>query len=456
MQNLLDIKLRDISNFVASDEYRNAIHKIIPGGSHTYSKGDDQFPILSPAAIEYGNGAHVWDIDGNMYLDCSMGLTSVSLGHAYKPVIEAITKELDRGVNFQRPSVLERTMAEEFLSLVPDHDMIKFAKNGSIVTTAAVKLARAKTGRKLVAFPGNHPFYSYDDWFIGTTPCSKGVPEEFSQLSVTFNGCNIDSLKELFQRYPDQIACVITEPEKSTCSGCTCNSSPEKFLNEAIELTHENGALFILDEMVTGFKTGFPGSISKFNIKPDMATWGKGIANGFSFCALTGTKEVMDLGGINRPGEEKVFLISTTHGGETHTLAAALAVIKEFKENNVIDHIHSLNNQLSTLCQKLVVDMELTSFVNVIDCEWMPTFVFRNIKGEVCQGFRTLFMQEMIRKGVLFQGIFLASFSHTEEDVLYFVKAFEHSLQVYAKAFKDGYSNYLVGEPAKAVFRKIL
>ncbi len=288
MQNLLDIKLRDISNFVASDEYRNAIHKIIPGGSHTYSKGDDQFPILSPAAIEYGNGAHVWDIDGNMYLDCSMGLTSVSLGHAYKPVIEAITKELDRGVNFQRPSVLERTMAEEFLSLVPDHDMIKFAKNGSIVTTAAVKLARAKTGRKLVAFPGNHPFYSYDDWFIGTTPCSKGVPEEFSQLSVTFNGCNIDSLKELFQRYPDQIACVITEPEKSTCSGCTCNSSPEKFLNEAIELTHENGALFILDEMVTGFKTGFPGSISKFNIKPDMATWGKGIANGFSFCALTG------------------------------------------------------------------------------------------------------------------------------------------------------------------------
>jgi glutamate-1-semialdehyde aminotransferase len=456
MQNLLDIKLRDISNFEASNEYRNAIHKIIPGGSHTYSKGYDQFPILSPAAIEYGNGAHVWDIDGNMYLDCSMGLTSVSLGHAYKPVIEAITKELDRGVNFQRPSVLERTMAEEFLSLVPDHDMIKFAKNGSIVTTAAVKLARAKTGRKLVAFPGNHPFYSYDDWFIGTTPCSKGVPEEFSQLSVTFNGCDIDSLRELFQRYPNQIACVITEPEKSTCSGCNCNSSPEKFLKEAIELTHENGALFILDEMVTGFKTGFPGSISKFNIKPDMATWGKGIANGFSFCALTGTRDVMDLGGINRPGEEKVFLISTTHGGETHTLAAALAVIKEYKENKVIDHIHSLSKQLSALCQKLVIDMELTSFVNVVDCEWMPTFVFRNNKGEVCQGFRTLFMQEMIRKGVLFQGIFLASFSHTEEDVLYFVKAFEHSLQVYAKALKDGYSNYLVGEPAKAVFRKVL
>lgn len=457
MHNLLEIKLRDISSFEASNEYRNAIHKLIPGGSHTYSKGDDQFPILSPAAIDYGNGAHVWDIDGNKYLDCSMGLTSVSLGHAYKPVIEAIAKELERGVNFQRPSVLEREMAEEFLSLVPQHDMIKFAKNGSIVTTAAVKLARAFTGRKLIAFPGDHPFYSYDDWFIGSTSCNKGVPDDFTNLSVTFKSCDLESLKKMFEKYPNQIACIITEPEKSHCgNGCNCKQRPEIFLKEAIDLAHQNGALFIIDEMVSGFKSSFPGSMTKYGLKPDMATWGKGIANGFSFCALTGTKEIMELGGITRKGEEKVFLISTTHGGETHTLAAAIAVIKEFKENNVIDHIHSLNTQLSALCQKLVKDMELASFVNVVDCEWMPTFVFRNNKGEVCQGYRTLFMQEMIRKGVLFQGIFIASFSHTEEDIYYFAKAFEHSLKVYKRALEEGYENYLVGEPAKAVFRRVL
>jgi len=453
---LNEIELRNNVDFTLSNQYRASIHRLIPGGSHTYSKGDDQFPILSPAAIDFGKGSHVWDIDGNEYLDCSMGLTSVSLGHAYPSVVNAVAFELQRGVNFQRPSILEKEMGEKFLELVPQHDMIKFAKNGSIVTTAAVKLARAYTGRKLVAFPGDHPFYSYDDWFIGTTACNKGVPDEFAELSVTFKSCNIESLKQLFEQHPGQIACVITEPEKSTCTGCNCGQSPEVFLKEAIELAHKNGALFIIDEMVTGFKTDFPGAMTKFGLKPDMATWGKGIANGFSFCALTGTKEIMELGGINRPGEEKVFLISTTHGGETHTLSAAMTTIKEFQENNVISHIHTLNKLLASLCKKLTNDLGLSNNIDVIECEWMPTFIFRNADGEVCQGFRTLFMQEMIRNGVLFQGIFTSCFSHTEDDIYYFIKAFDASLKVYQNALKEGFKNYLVGEPAKAVFRKVL
>lgn len=453
---LSEIVLRNNIDFSLSNKYRGSIHHLIPGGSHTYSKGDDQFPVLSPAAIDFGKGSHIWDVDGNEYLDCSMGLTSVSLGHAYPPVVNAVVSELQRGVNFQRPSILEKEMGEKFLEIVPQHDMIKFAKNGSIVTTAAVKLARASTGRKLVAFPGDHPFYSYDDWFIGTTACSKGVPDEFSELSVTFKSCNIESLKQLFEQYPGQIACVITEPEKSTCTGCNCSQSPEVFLKEAIELAHKNGALFIIDEMVTGFKTDFPGSMTKYGLKPDMATWGKGIANGFSFCALTGTKEIMELGGINRPGEEKVFLISTTHGGETHALSAAMTTIKEFQENNVISHIHTLNKLLASLCKKLTNDIGLSNNIEVIECEWMPTFIFRNADREVCQGFRTLFMQEMIRNGVLFQGIFTSCYSHTEDDIYYFIKAFEASLKVYQKALKEGFRNYLVGEPAKAVFRRVL
>ena len=452
-----EIELRTITNFKASDEYRNTIHNLIPGGCHTYSKGDDQFPILSPAAITKGKGSHVWDVDGNEYLDCSMGLTSVSLGHAYEPVLDAIRKELENGVNFQRPSSLEKEMAETFLKLVPGHDMIKFSKNGSIVTTAAVKLARAKTGRKLVAFPGDHPFYSYDDWFIGSTPCNKGIPEEISNLSVTFKGCDIESLRALFEKYPNQIACVITEPEKNSCgNGCTCSLSNADFLKQAIELCHQNGALFIADEMVTGFKTEFPGTITKYGIEPDMATWGKGIANGFSFCALTGKKEVMELGGINREGEEKVFLISTTHGGETHGLAAAIATIKEYQEKNVIAHNHYIGKKLIELCQQLVTENNLIDFITVIPSEWMPVFVFKDASKMVCQGYRTLFLQEMIKRGVLFQGAFVPCFSHTEDDVYYFAKAFSESLQVYQKALQDGYANYLVGSPAKAVFRKIL
>lgn len=452
-----EIELRNITNFKASDEYRSKIHDLIPGGAHTYSKGDDQFPILSPAAIVRGKGAYVWDVDGNQFLDCSMGLTSVSLGHAYEPVLKAVREELENGVNFQRPAALEKEMAETFLALVPGHDMIKFSKNGSIVTTAAVKLARAKTGRKLVAFPGDHPFYSYDDWFIGSTPCNKGIPEEISNLSVTFKGCDLESLRALFQKYPDQIACVITEPEKNSCgNGCSCDLNVGDFLKQAIELCHQNGALFIADEMVSGFKTEFPGTITKYGIQPDMATWGKGIANGFSFCALTGTKEIMELGGINREGEEKVFLISTTHGGETHGLAATIATIKEYKEKNVIAHNHYIGKKLIELCQQLVIENNLSEYINVIPSEWMPVFVFKDKSKVACQGYRTLFLQEMIKRGVLFQGAFVPCFSHTEDDVYYFAKAFSESLLVYKKALEEGYSKYLVGSPAKAVFRKIL
>jgi len=446
-----------INNFSKSDLYRKEIHELIPGGAHTYSKGDDQFPVLSPAAIDYGKGAYVWDIDGNKFLDCSMGLTSVSLGHAYEPVLEAVRKELERGVNFQRPSVLEKATAEKFLSLIPQHDMIKFAKNGSTVTTAAVKLARAYTGRKLVAFPGDHPFYSFDDWFIGATVCNKGVPSEISEISVTFKSCDINSLKNLFVQYPDQIACIITEPIKSSCgNSCQCKQSPAEFLKEAIDLVHQHGALFILDEMVSGFKTGFPGAISQFNLKPDMATWGKGIANGFSFCALTGTKKIMELGGIAQKGEEKVFLISTTHGGETHTMAAAIATIDVFKQQNVIVHNQQIGDALIKGCHQAILDSESSRFAEIIPCNWLIAFNFRDNQGKLSAAMRTLAMQEMIKRGILFQGAFSPCFSHSLDDVSYFVGAFSETLKVLNEANEKGVECLLVGEAAKPVFRKIL
>ena len=446
-----------ISNYSKSKAYSSRVHDRIPGGAHTYSKGDDQFPLLSPAAIDYGKGAHVWDIDGNKYLDCSMGLTSVSLGHAYPPVLERVKAELERGVNFQRPSVRELETAERFLSLVPQHDMVKFAKNGSTVTTAAVKLARARTGRTLVAFPGNHPFYSYDDWFIGATACNRGVPEEISHLSVTFTGCDLASLEALFEKYPGEIACVITEPERSTCGqDCPCGGATGDFLRKAIELSHAHGALFILDEMISGFKSAWPGSIAKYNLVPDMATWGKGIANGFAFCALTGTKDVMELGGIRAKGQEKVFLISTTHGAETHAMAAALATIDEFEQRDVVAHNHAIGRALVEECRGVVAAHALEPFVQVVPSEWMPVFVFRDASGEPCQGMRTLAMQEMIKRGILFQGAFVPCFSHTAGDVRQFARGFDESLGVYEQGLAQGYARFLVGEPAKPVFRKFL
>lgn len=443
------------NKYTQSEIFRNRIHQVIPGGAHTYSKGDDQFPQNSPAAIRNGKGAYVWDVDGNKYLDCSMGLASVSLGHAYPQVVDRVKKELDNGVNFQRPSYLELEIGQKFLSLIPCHQMIKYAKNGSTLTTAAVKLARAYTGRKLVAFPGDHPFYSYDDWFIGKTNCNIGIPSEISDLSVTFKSCDIKSLEALFEKYPGQISCVITEPEKNNCVlTCSGDRSPEVFLKNAIELCHKHGALFILDEMQSGFRTAFPGSITKYGIEPDMTTWGKGIANGFSFSALTGKKEVMDLGSINRTGEEKVFLISTTHGAETHSMAACLETIHIFETKNVIEHNHGIGKYFIESAKKLIADKQLDDYIKIIPCNWMPAFQFIDKSGEISQGFRTLAMQEMIDRGFLFQGFFLPCFSHTKADIDDFMKAFDETLDIYVKALEKGYESFLIGEPAKAVFRK--
>ncbi|MBL7943673.1 MAG: glutamate-1-semialdehyde 2,1-aminomutase [Flavobacteriales bacterium] len=442
------LQLPNIRSFEKSDEYRHVIHRLIPGGAHTYSKGDDQFPERSPAAITHGKGAWCWDIDGNKFLDTLMGLTAVSLGHAYEPVLRRVHEELERGVNFSRPSVIEREMAEKFLSLVPQHDMIKFAKNGSVCTTAAVKLARAYTGRTLVARPAEHPFYSYDDWFIGSTACDFGIPDAIKNLTVTYKQDSLEDLERMFSAFPGQIACIISEPEK-------WNELQPDFYQKAIDLAHKHGALWIMDEMITGFKTDFPGSIRKFNARPDMATWGKGIANGFSFCALTGKREIMEYGGIKRAGEPKVFLVSTTHGGETHAIAACLATIEVFEKEPVIAHNHRIGDYFIGGVKSIVAARKLEAYVQLTGFNWSVGLVIKNKNGEPDMQLRTVFMQEMIRRGILYQGILSPCYSHTIEDMDLMLAAFDESCAVLEKALEDGFERYLEGSQViQPVFRK--
>lgn len=442
-------RLPNITDFSKSDEYRNSIHNLIPGGAHTYSKGDDQFPLLSPAAITHGKGCHVWDLDGNKYIECLSGLASVSLGHAYEPIIERVTKELQKGSNFSRPAVIEREMAERFLSLVKVHDMIKYAKNGSVVTTAAVKLARAYTGRKLVARPIEHPFYSYDDWFISSTDVKSGIPNNFSDLTVMFKADDLNSLKELFEKYPTQIACVISEPEKM-------NALSENHLRDAIDVAHKHGTLWIMDEMITGFKTDYPGSLKKYNAVPDMATWGKGIANGFSFCCLTGKKEIMEFGGIRNIGKEKLFLISTTHGGETSSIAAGLATMDEFEKHDVLKHNQSMGQKFIDGSTKIFLNHGLSDSIKHLQFNWHASLGYFDKSGNNSFGLRTLFHQEMIKRGVLFQGVFCANFSHTEKEIEHILNAMDESCVVYKKGLDEGYEKHLKGNPIKPVFRKYI
>jgi glutamate-1-semialdehyde aminotransferase len=438
-----------ILNFSQSDEYRNHIHDLIPGGAHTYSKGDDQFPILSPAAITHGKGCRVWDPDGNEYIECLGGLASISLGHAYEPVVQRVYKELQKGNNFSRPSTIEREVAERFLAIVPGHDMIKFAKNGSVVTTAAVKLARAYTGRKLVARPLDHPFYSYDDWFIGSTDVKSGIPEDISSLTVLYKSDDIESLIDLFQRYPKEIACVISEPEKF-------NILPENYLKSAIDLAHAHGAIWIMDEMITGYRTAFPGSMKKYGVTPDISTWGKGIANGFSFCCMTGKKEIMELGGIRNEGAEKLFLVSTTHGGETCSIAAALATMDEFEQNDVIGQNQQMGQIFIDGCREIISSHGLSDNIRNMQFNWHASLGYFDLEGVNSFGLRTLFHQEMIARGILFQGIFCPHFSHSEADVKAILNAMEESCHTFKKGLHEGYEKYLIGKPIKPVFRKII
>ncbi len=435
-----------INNFKKSDEIIKRAQEIIPGGCHTYSKGPDQSPLLGPKVITKGKGSHIWDVDGNEYIDWAMGLTAVSLGHAFDPVLDAVRAELVNGVNFQCPSIIESQLAELFLEVVPSAEMVKFAKNGSTVTTAAVKLSRAYTNRKYVAFCADHGFFSYDDWYMGKKECNAGIPDEISDLSLTFRYNDIDSLKALFEKYPNQIACVILEPMEF-------DMPQDNFLQKVQELCKKDGTVFILDEMITGFKLDFPGAHHLFNIKPDLTTWGKGIANGFSTCILAGKKEIMELGGLTHD-KEKVFLISTTHGAETHSLAAAIASINYAKEHNTIEADKVMGENIRTKFQELITKHQLQNHIEIKGhpC-WLLT-LFKDNEGNYSNEFKTLFFQETLKYGVFYRGTFNPSISHTQKDIEQSLIAFDRAMEVYAHALENGIEKYLVGEAIKPVFRK--
>ncbi|NLE61483.1 MAG: glutamate-1-semialdehyde 2,1-aminomutase, partial [Planctomycetes bacterium] len=325
-------------DFTRSRQLQQQAHQWIPGGCHTYAKGDDQYPLLAPGFIARGNGCHVWDVDGNEYIEYGMGNRCVVLGHAFPPVVEAARSAMCQGVNFVRPSPLEVECAGEFLSMIVGAEMVKFAKNGSDATTAAVKLARAHTGRDLVALCKDHPFFSTDDWFIGTTPVDAGIPEETKRLTLTFRYNDLASLQALFDQHPGRIACVMLEPAK--------NDEPKDgFLQQVQAACRRAGAVLVFDEMITGFRWHNAGAQHVYGVTPDLSCFGKGMANGFSLSALAGRRELMRLGGLDHE-KPRVFLLSTTHGAETHALAAGIATMRTFQREPVVETLHRQGDRL--------------------------------------------------------------------------------------------------------------
>lgn len=421
-------------------------HELIPGGAHTYSKGDDQFPATAPKVILKGKGAYVWAEDGKKYLDWCMGLRSVALGHCYETVNDAIRQQMAEGTNFGRPHISEFELADFLIETIPYVEMVKFTKNGSTATSAATKLARAYTGRKYI-IACDHPFFSYDDWFIGSTECNSGIPEEIKKLTLIFKYNDIGSLEQLFQKYPGQIACVIME-------AVTTEEPVGDFLPQVEKITKENGAVFIVDEMITGFRFDLRGACHLYGLKPDLVTYGKGVANGYSLAILGGRKEIMELGGL-RHKREKVFLISTTHGAETIALAAARQTIREMEKKKVQKHFWKMGEKLRSGLVELIAMHNLTGFVEVIGFAPNLSMVFKDKDGPVSLLLKTIFLQEVIKRRILFQGYFAISYSHKEHEIRKTLAVFDEVLTKYKQIFdSNDPKKYLVGEAMKPVFRK--
>jgi glutamate-1-semialdehyde 2,1-aminomutase len=432
-------------NFQKSKALQQKSHALIPGGAHTYAKGDDQYPEHAPGFIARGEGCHVWDIDGNEFIEYGMGLRAVTLGHAYKPVVEAAYRQMQLGINFTRPAPIEVELAERLVERIDSAEMVKFAKNGSDVTTAAAKLARAYTNRDLIAICADHPFFSVDDWFIGATEMSAGIPKAIRDLTVQFHYNDIYSVEALFDQYPGKIACLIMEAER-------LEPPVNNFLQEVRRLCSENGALLIFDEIITGFRWHLGGAQKLFDVKPDLSTFGKAMGNGFSISALVGRKDIMELGGLYHD-RERVFLLSTTYGAETHSLAAALETLKIYERENVIEHLYRQGERLTAGINDAVAENDLEGYFGVLSRPCNLIFFTRDQDKQPSQPFRTLFLQETLKRGVIMPSL-VVSYSHSDEDIDRTIEVIAEALAVYRKAMENGVEKYLVGRPVKPSVRK--
>jgi glutamate-1-semialdehyde aminotransferase len=407
---------------------------LIPAGTQTLAKGPGQYVDgVAPKYLSRGKDAHVWDVDGNEYVDLNMAIGPLSLGYGYPAVDDAIRRQLESGITFSQMHPLEVEVAELVREVVPGADMVRYSKTGCDVTTAAVRLARAFTGKNRVACCGYHGWH---DWYIAVTDRAAGIPEPVRDLTFTFAYNDLDSAE---QAVDDDTACVILEP--------TVFEAPKPgFLEGLRKLCTRKGALLVFDEMWTGFRLAVGGAQQAFGVTADLACFSKAIANGMPLSVLTGRRDVM------RMLDRDVFFF-TTFGGEALSLAAAKATITELRDKNVPAHLARQGKRLregyNAIARELGLDY--TSAVGH-DCRSLVTF---DAKAGNPLEMKSLLQQEMIRSGVLWGGFHNMSFSHGDTEVEHVLAAYRRALPVLARAVEaKNVRAALRGAPVEPVFRK--
>ncbi|MFN3599032.1 MAG: aminotransferase class III-fold pyridoxal phosphate-dependent enzyme [Aquificaceae bacterium] len=407
--------------------------RLIPNCSQTFSKSYLQFSLgASPLFVKEGKGCRLTDLDGNSYIDYTMGLGACILGYAFEPIIKRVEEELRRGTVFTLPSYLEEELSQTLREIIPCCEMVRLGKNGSDATSAAVRLARAYTGKKYIACCGYH---GWQDWYIGTTTRNKGIPEEVKELTFTFEYNNLRSLQELFDKYPNQIACVIMEP-------VGVEAPKEGFLEGVRDITKRHGALLIFDEVVTGFRFSLGGAQEYFGIIPDLACFGKAMGNGMPISAVVGKREIMEL-------FEEVFF-SFTFGGETASIASAIATIEYLRNNSVIPYLWQQGKKLKEEIDKLIEDKEMEDLAYVKGYPVRFLLDFKDLR------LKTLFQQECAKRGVLFTGSHNIALCHHEEVIKKTLEVYDRALDIVKYAVEYSLVEELLeGKVLEPVFRKM-
>jgi len=391
-----------------SEKYLEQACKTVPLGSQTFSKSKVQFPYgVSPYFITHGKGCRVWDLDGNEYIDFVNGLLAVTLGYCDPDVDAAVMKQLSQGVTFSLPHTLEAEVSEKIVEMVPCAEMVRFGKNGSDATAGAVRIARAHTGREHVAVCGYH---GWQDWFIGSTARDLGVPKSTKELTLKFQYNDLESLKKLFDQYPNKIAAVILEP-------MNVDYPKDDFLAKVKDLAHKNNAVLIFDETITGFRFSKGGAQELFGVIPDLVTMGKGLANGYPLSLVAGRKDLMKL-------MEDIFF-SFTFGGETLSLAATKAVLNKIQTQPVLETIYKNGQDLIKGVEQLINQLNLQ---DVLKITGHPSWSFLQFKefGEYSMlDIKTLWMQEILARGILSFGSHNLSYAHGELEIKKLLSVYE-------------------------------
>lgn len=423
-------------SFTASEAMLDRAEKVIPLGSQTFSKSRTQFPVgTSPLYLERGDGCRVWDVDGNEYVDFISSLCAVTLGYQDPDVTAAVREQLDSGVILSLPHRLETEVAELICEMVPCAEKVRFGKNGSDATSGAVRIARAFTGRDHVAVCGYH---GWQDWYIGSTMRNRGVPQATRELTHGFMYNDLASLEALFETHKGEFAAVVMEP-------MNVEWPAEGFLQGVREICTREGVVLVFDETITGFRYANGGAQEYFGVTPDLATFGKGLANGFPISAIAGRSDIMRL-------MEEVFF-SFTFGGEMLSLAAAKATMEKLRREPVLETIAKHGTMLLNNLPGRIATHDLSA---VLDIKGHPSWTFLTIQDQPnadAWAIKTLFMQEMHQRGVLSFGTHNLSFAHGSGEIELLLEAYDSFLATLRGALAGDFSAALRTAPLVPLFK---